>query len=164
MPENTTTLNDWDPMNGRIYKDNVGANAFVTASTVALLGTPWAEYTPDAIAQALNDALAYSDLKSSETLVSANLNAEEQAELAHRKSVAELLEKTKNFEDYASYTLGSNLPCPCGSCSATGHIESGSVGQKIHLSGINGHYQIVFPESHFWRHLIRVTSRLPPIA
>lgn len=52
MPENAVSLNDWDPMNGRIYKDNVGANAFVTASTVALLGTPHAEYSADAIADA----------------------------------------------------------------------------------------------------------------
>ena len=52
MPENTTTLNEWDPMAGRIYKDNVGANAFVTASTVALLGTPHSEYSEEAISDA----------------------------------------------------------------------------------------------------------------
>lgn len=53
MPENQTKFADWDPMDGRIYKDDVlGANAFVTASTVALLGTPHKTYTSQAIEDA----------------------------------------------------------------------------------------------------------------
>lgn len=45
-------LSDWDPLDGRIYKDNVNANSFVTASTVALLGTRHAEFSKASIEDA----------------------------------------------------------------------------------------------------------------
>lgn len=47
--ENKTILDDWKPFGGRIYEDKVGVNDFVSAATVALLGTPHSTYKDDAI-------------------------------------------------------------------------------------------------------------------
>jgi len=52
MSEIGIGLNNWNPMAGRIYTSGVGANAFVTASTVALLATPTPKYDENAIAGA----------------------------------------------------------------------------------------------------------------
>jgi len=49
MDELNLNLDQWDPMSGRIYKNTVGANAFVTAATVAILATPYPKYTVDAL-------------------------------------------------------------------------------------------------------------------
>lgn len=43
---------DWDPFAGRIYSNNIGAGNFVTASSVALFGTPGPKYDPDTLADA----------------------------------------------------------------------------------------------------------------
>lgn len=44
-----TNFENWDPMEGRIYKSDVGANEFVTASTVALLATNVSRFSNAAI-------------------------------------------------------------------------------------------------------------------
>lgn len=45
-------FDQWDPFAGRIYSNKIGASDFVTASTVALFGTPGPKYAPAALAAA----------------------------------------------------------------------------------------------------------------